>query len=720
MANFDLGRVVPLYRGVYASGTTYELNDVVTLGGSLYWHKADTSTTGTAPTDTDTWVEVLSLDDAEAFVARAEAAADEAEDWATGGSSGTPTATNNAKYYSEQAASSASDASTAETGAQTAMLEAARWASGNTPGTPSSSNNAKKYAEDAAASAAVSEGWATGGTGGTSSAANNAKYYSEQSAASAAASAASAASVPATQSMIAPREASSTATRNYSVGDLVIIGDVLYRVTAAIASGETITAGTNVTADTVSAELAELDDEKADKDGTILNAENAEQIVTDMRVTNKVPYTFRTAGGGAEIGDRAFIDKIVGGTVAWNQLASSGAVSVSVPAGHISAARISGTWSISQSDGAAVSVTGGTDMIFDLTQMFGATIADYIAALETANTGAGIAWFKSLFPADYYAYDAGTLRSVNAAAHKTVGFNAFDASTADDGHVYSLDGRRQSNTSGSCQMIRVIPNTTYYIKSPRTANFYNIVYFDAEGNGLNDGARVAANGTGKTFTTPAECGYVGVNTLTADKGIVCLNLSWDGERDGGYEPYSAHTYALDDTLTLRGIPKLDANNALYYDGDEYAPDGTVTRRYGTRAYEAGDEALTGSITDGTNTVYELTTPTTEAAAPYTSPQIVDNFGTEEYTDAGVAAGTRDVAIPVGHVTEYPQNLRAKLEAAPDSPDADGDYIMRRTGGTNGYAVLTRELPSVPGEDGTYRLVCTVSGGEAAYSWEAVT
>ena len=65
-------------------------------------------------------------------------------------------------------------------------------------------------------------------------------------------------------------------------------------------------------------------------------------------------------------------------------------------------------------------------------------------------------------------------------------------------------------------------------------------------------------------------------------------------------------------LELRGIPKLDANNVLYYDGDEYDGNGTVTRKYGIRAYTSGD-ATDGStmITDGTNTVYKLATPTTE-------------------------------------------------------------------------------------------------------------
>ena len=51
-------------------------------------------------------------------------------------------------------------------------------------------------------------------------------------------------------------------------------------------------------------------------------------------------------------------------------------------------------------------------------------------------------------------------------------------------------------------------------------------------------------------------------------------------------------------------------------------------------------------------VYELATPTTESTSPFEANQIVDANGTEEYIDAGVEAGTRDVAIPVGHDTKY--------------------------------------------------------------------
>ena len=171
--------------------------------------------------------------------------------------------------------------------------------------------------------------------------------------------------------------------------------------------------------------------------------------------------------------------------------------------------------------------------VYDLTQMFGSTIADYIYSLEQAHAGDGVAWFKALFGEDYYPYNAGELLSVKTSARKT----------------YNADN--------------------------------------------------------------VEIG----------------------------------SYALDDDLTLRGIPKLDGNNELYYDGDTYASDGTVTRKYGIRAYTEGD-ATDGStmITDGTNTVYKLITPTTESADAYTQSQRVG--ATEEFVDG------RTVEIPVGNVSEY--------------------------------------------------------------------
>lgn len=177
------------------------------------------------------------------------------------------------------------------------------------------------------------------------------------------------------------------------------------------------------------------------------------------------------------------------------------------------------------------------------------------------------------------------------------------------------------------------------------------------------------------------------------------------------------SYALDDNLTLRGIPKLDADHKLYYDGDTYESDGTVTRKYkiaqmtyewinsrdsasigysDTRSavwvrnwnYSEMPQVRAGGINalcnafeitamnssiissqyriyffgqssvdsfktkvqaletagSGLYLVYELATPTTESADAYTQSQRVG--ATEEFVDG------RTVEIPVGNVSEY--------------------------------------------------------------------
>lgn len=61
-----------------------------------------------------------------------------------------------------------------------------------------------------------------------------------------------------TRKLIAGIEAAYTATRAYSIGDLLIVGDNLYKVTAVIASGATIIIGTNVAQTTVAEQLIAL------------------------------------------------------------------------------------------------------------------------------------------------------------------------------------------------------------------------------------------------------------------------------------------------------------------------------------------------------------------------------------------------------------------------------------------------------------------------------
>ena len=224
---------------------------------------------------------------------------------------------------------------------------------------------------------------------------------------------------------------------------------------------------------------AELEDyAKVDGNYDSLTSGTAKQLLSNMFLTDDAPYQFRTAGGALEIADRE-TDTLVGGSVAWNQLADTsttqtvGGVTYTAESDGY---RIDGTANsvsyiilfqstkfisghryllfndsdstdygfypnvdFTYSNKPAYFVTQGNltlcvkigvtvsnvklhPQLFDLTQMFGATIADYIYSLETATAGDGVAWFKRYFPNDYYAYNAGSIESVSASAHKMTGF----------------------------------------------------------------------------------------------------------------------------------------------------------------------------------------------------------------------------------------------------------------------------------------------------------
>ena len=132
------------------------------------------------------------------------------------------TATDNAKYYKEQAASSASSASTSASTATTKASQASTSAS---------------TATTAAATATTKAG---------------------EAAASAQAAAQSAASLD-TEKLLgnfATYQSSSTASKAYKVGEYLTYNGYLYRVTTAIASGGTISPGTNCVQTTVGDEVA--------------------------------------------------------------------------------------------------------------------------------------------------------------------------------------------------------------------------------------------------------------------------------------------------------------------------------------------------------------------------------------------------------------------------------------------------------------------------------
>ena len=349
-------------------------------------------------------------------------------------------------------------------------------------------------------------------------------------------------------------------------------------------------------------------------DVEIVNQKSCKVFVSNKPFVNdKVPYLFRKSAGG----DRVY-EKLIGGTLAWNQLVQSADTSCTVPNIHKYIARISGTWSIGTSDGTAITVDGSTgDMVFDITQTFGSTIADYIYSLEQATAGAGVAWFRTLFPNDYYAYDSGSLQSVNMASKRVVGFNQIDESQIVNGSLNTTTGEVQTNANRNVTgFIEINPDWNYYMNYIPSGNIGVFVFlYDANKNyiGYNGTSLKNSQFTPKDLTNGLSGGdsfenarYIRfrIDSANYSVGDACLNIS-NASKNGTYEPYEEHTYEFDTDVTLRGIPKLDANNNLYYDGDTYESDGTVTRKYGIVDFDgSNDENWTTRTTGSGYTLFE--------------------------------------------------------------------------------------------------------------------
>lgn len=429
---------------------------------------------------------------------------------------------------------------------------------------------------------------------------------------------------------------------------------------------------------------------KADTKGTYedLIVGGAEQLVADGYETDKEPYLFRPTGGSADVGNREYLDSIVGGTVAWNQLVSESATSVTVQSGHKYIAKIGGAWSVAASSGSAISVTGGTDILIDLTALFNPTIADYIYSLEQSQAGAGVAWFRQYFPENYYPYDAGTLKSVQTSAHKT-----YDA----DGNVigtYPLDS--SLTLSGVPKLVdgKLAFDGDVYLPSGEVDRRYKQVTLTGSENWNLE------NGVSDRGGNPTSRFYIEKNDLKKPSGSA-------NTRD-----YTNHMNSTIPTLKGGYVNQFDMTGiemgVTGYQGnsgdDNYLY--IIVNNTINTTITTVDALKSWLSSHPLEVVYELETPTTETADGYEQYQRCDPSGTEEFVTTGI--------VPVGHETRYPHDLKKKIETAPDSPSADGTYLMKRSGGKNTYMAL----PSTPSANGAYVLTVTVSGGSASYSWAA--
>lgn len=338
--------------------------------------------------------------------------------------------------------------------------------------------------------------------------------------------------------------------------------------------------------------------------------------IVRRNIENNVPYTFRNSPDG--IGN-IMIDKIIGGTIAWQQLVDTLTTSVTIPNGHKYLHVLAGTYFLDVSDGTAISVTGGTENFHDLTHMFGSTIADYVYSLETATAGSGVAWLQAhdFFTKPYYAYNAGELMSVNTSAHitrdaddKIIGNYALDESLILNG-LYKLDANNKLYCDGD----------EYESDGTVARNYVKTTF-----NGSN------SENWQKTSGATVNTSYFALD-IGALNSIVANEIISD--------QYAQTTISVNSgNIGINIINSSTYKVARIVVRPENVSDLTPT------TFKALLAAKPLSV------LYKIATSITETADPYINPQVSTPSGTEQYVDYAYSQGTRDVEIPVGHETLY--------------------------------------------------------------------
>lgn len=286
--------------------------------------------------------------------------------------------------------------------------------------------------------------------------------------------------------------------------------------------------------------------------------------------------------------------------------------------------------------------------IFDLTLMFGPTIADYIYTQEQASAGAGVALAKAWagITADNNPYDAGSIKSVTGlTAHKMTDGNG------DIIGEYPLD---------SSLTLRGLP------KLDGDSIYYDGDIYKADG------------------TVERRYGVVDLGTLTwAKSGTIYFAKLTAKENALPNYVLTPRYQSIQDTA----VNATSATNKLTSDMSIIASMGTSTPYIYVRDDAQTSEKTLKTSLNGVYLIYLLAEPTTEQAEPYTALQICDPAGTEEYVGA---------SMPVGHETTYIDPIsmtvtnEGNTESAP-SITIEGEGAVEVT--VDGLNILQIQMPA---------------------------
>lgn len=338
------------------------------------------------------------------------------------------------------------------------------------------------------------------------------------------------------------------------------------------------------------------------KVGKSLVTEQIENVNDEVGSTQTNPFLFQGTGTNNNTTETPTAPvakhlELRGNTVVWNQLVGSETSSLTLTSGHKYLTKISGIETIITSSGETISVTGGTDQVFDLTLLG----KEYDSVLA----------FNRDYPLPYYEYNAGELKSCSSSKLITIGCNAL---------VEQPTFNEQLQTFNATKFTKLIAGYEYVLSFENISNAttyrWCMSVYDVNGNIINDASLFTFDVL--HYFTPNNLLFTSYNLSTLTKSIkitpkvncyiyvnygsgnvssltsmsqVMLRLSWNESHD--YVDYIKHEYDL---------PEIELRSAgsVY---DVLYSNGTGKRRIGTRTFTTDDTWL--SVTVGDFVVYYI-------------------------------------------------------------------------------------------------------------------
>lgn len=411
---------------------------------------------------------------------------------------------------------------------------------------------------------------------------------------------------------------------SYAKGSYVLLNDKIYKAVKNVpVSWPPVAHPTYWEEVTIGSEFNNKPDAVGEYDNMLVGAAKG---IYAGNFNDLAPYIYRSISGR---GNMAIMNKLIGGSVVWNQLVDTDTTDVTIPSGHKYILWNTSTLSLATSDGTTVSVSSGYKF-YDITQMFPSAVASFMTT----------ALFATLFP-DYanYAYSSPTIQSTKVSAKVVKDSNNTTIATYDLSGSHLVE--RKYALVDLVSFTWQVSNNRWFTQIPnaKSVSAWNAL-------GLICSKYIVGNvPSNPSSAYNKNCGFYGTQFFIYDEDYPTATTESTAFKNSLNEVYLLYELATPTTETvtnptLYGIWKLDANNNLYFDGD--------------------------SIEDIPN------------------PQVVPDGGTEEYIDAAVTDGLRDVSIPAGQDTDYSEDLVKKLEDLPyvpayADPATDGNQMTCKIG-----------------------------------------